>query len=178
MADTANELEQFILSMRFILFLGDTAFGFSKVSNISKSTEYETIQEGGVNDYVYALPKPSSEVEKLQLERGYMMETNVSSSDKGPVEDAKKLADVERWKDKSGVLAILGRNKSIYKTLGFQTAYISKWELTDLVADQSAVLIERIELIHFGFTTLETSQHSEAIKTVLSNMQLGGVKKP
>ena len=69
--EVTDFLGEYIASTRFVLLLGALTFGFSKVSNVSKSIEYETIQEGGVNDFVYALPKPAAEVHKLQLERGY-----------------------------------------------------------------------------------------------------------
>ena len=166
--EITDYLGKFIASTRFVLLLGPLTFGFSKVSNISKSIEYETIQEGGVNDFVYALPKPAGEVHRLQLERGYRVTLLPNPSE----------ADIGDWADDSGALAILKRDKSIFKILGFKSAYISKWEITDLIADQSAVLCERIELIHNGFESLNAAKWTLVATAIQTRMAAGNIKMP
>ena len=164
--EITDYLGKYIASTRFVLLLGVMTFGFSKVSNISKSIEYDTIQEGGVNDHVYALPKPTTEVHKLQLERGYRVLLIPTPF----------VADVGLWADRAGALAILKPDKSIHKILGFKSAYISKWEMTDLMADQSALLCEKIELIHDGFEDLGAADWALAAAEVTARMALGDLK--
>ena len=165
-AEITDILGKYIASTRFVLLLGALTFGFSKVSGISKSIEYETIHEGGVNDHVYALPKPTTEVQRLQLERGYRV-LHIPNP---------FTADVGLWSDQGGALAILKPDKKIHKILGFDSAYISKWEMSDLMADQSAMLCEKIELIHHGFKNLGVAELALAAAEVTARMALGDVK--
>ena len=55
---------------KFNVILDGMPLGFSKVSNISATMEFETVVEGGVNDRVHYLPKPRQSMDKLVLEYG------------------------------------------------------------------------------------------------------------
>lgn len=57
-------------STRFKVILNGKSLGFSKVSNISATMEFETVTEGGVNDRVHYLQKPRQSMDKLILEYG------------------------------------------------------------------------------------------------------------
>lgn len=57
-------------STKFKVILNGMPLGFSKVSNISATMEFETVVEGGVNDRVHYLPKPRQSMDKLVLEYG------------------------------------------------------------------------------------------------------------
>ena len=54
-------------STKFKVILNGMPLGFSKVSNISATMEFETVVEGGVNDRVHYLPKPRQSMDKLVL---------------------------------------------------------------------------------------------------------------
>ena len=152
-------LNEYVVPTRYIVVLGASMFGFSKVSNLSVSVDYEVIREGGVNDYVYALPKPSTDVQKLLFEKGYK------------IYDVIDRAGAEKWHDRAGAICIMDRNKTMVKALGFTSAYISKWELSDLSADQSTLLYEKVELIHNGLQELNIAKSAAMAALVKTGME-------
>ena len=151
----------YVVPIRYVVMLGESMYGFSKVSNLSTSIEYEVIQEGGVNDYAYALPKPSSDIHKLMFEKGYR------------ILDKNDRASLGRWSDRPGAICIIGRDAKVKKIWGFTSGYISKWELSDLSAEQSTLLYEKIELIHNGLSEFTLSQSNSIVSAVEAQMASG-----
>jgi len=130
------------LSFRFLVEIqGLVVGGFSEVSGLQAETEVETVEEGGVNDYVHKLPK-KTKYPNLVLRKG------ITDSDAL----WKWHQDVVNGKinRKWGFIILLdseGNEKSRWQ---FVEAYPVKWSGPDLKADSNAVAIESLELVHNG----------------------------
>ena len=146
---------------------GLVAGGFTEVSGLQIETTVETYREGGLNDYPHKLAGPTVYPGNLVLKSG--------------------LTDVElmwHWYDDVRNGRIKRRNGSIYlldrKLLpamwwDFVGAYPVKWSGPDLRADQSALAVETIELVHRGLKKPLTSSLTSAAR--LAGGALGDVTR-
>lgn len=128
------------LNTRFKVILNGRPLGFSKVSNISSTMEYETVNEGGVNDRVHYLPKPKQSLDKLTLEYGIasgdLLRTTLTA---GTVLTA------------GVVIMVMPQDGSIpTATYTAKWGIITKWEIDTLDAQSSGILIKRVEISHTG----------------------------
>ena len=117
-------------STKFKVILNGMPLGFSKVSNISATMEFETVVEGGVNDRVHYLPKPRQSMDKLVLEYG------IAS---GELTRTTLTAGYELTK---GIIIMVMSDSGI----------VTKWEIDTLDATNSGLLIKKIEISHNGLT--------------------------
>jgi len=130
------------LSFRFLVEIqGLIVGGFSEVSGLQAETEIEEIREGGVNDYVYKLPK-ISKYPNITLKRG-LTDSDILW---------KWHQDVVTGKVKKTPVRIIvmdseGNEKWRWE---FIDAYPVKWTGPDLKADSSTVAVETLELAHRG----------------------------
>lgn len=115
--------------------------GFSEVSGLQAETEFEEIQEGGVNDFAHKLPK-RTKYPNMVLKRG--------------ITDSDVL-----WKWHQEVVNGKINRTNIFVTLldnegkgkwrwSFIEAYPVKWNSSDLKADGSVVTVETLEIAHNG----------------------------
>jgi phage tail-like protein len=114
--------------------------GFTEVSGLSMETEFETLKEGGVNDYVHKLPTGTKYTD-ITLTRG--------------------LVDWELWawyrmnvrgwvKKKSGTICLLDHSGSPVFMWFFFDAFPIKWEGPTLNAATNTVATEKLVLTHQG----------------------------
>ena len=138
--------DRFTGNMNFTVFLGSLRLSFSRVSNISREMEYETIQEGGRNDAVYTVSSGKRAKQTLVLERG------ISSAGK----DALKKAGLYPGAAvrEPVLIVVMGNTKKGGKhpirSYSFDEGYVTRWEMGDLDANGSQILIEKIEIAHSG----------------------------
>lgn len=121
----------------FHVWVGETEFGFSKLSGVQREAEATTYQEGGLNDRVHVLPGPVRNCGTIRLERG------AYAGEYFPFYLAgERLASmrIEVWSSDSGDGKKTGK---IYTLSGL---VVKKWEAGELDALQNAVLIDRFEL--------------------------------
>lgn len=113
--------------------------GFSKVGGLTVELEVEEIQEGGVNGTPHVLTSPAKRSGKLTLEKG--------------------LASANSWATKlrpgfrlGGWLTVEVADSSgtVIRTFMIEDGIVTKWELTDMDASSSQVLIEKLEIAHTG----------------------------
>lgn len=134
------------LNYRFLVEIeGLVVGGFSEVSGIQAEIETEDYREGGVNDYVHKLPKVTK-YQPLVLKRG--------------MTDSEVLwqwhRDVVRAKIESKMVYVIlldSEKKEKWRWV-FEDAYPVKWVGPDLKANDSAVTIETLELVHHGVKKL------------------------
>ena len=125
---------------KFKVILDGVPLGFSKVSNLSSTMEFETVSEGGVNDRVHYLPKPRQTLDKLVLEYGIasgdLLRTTLGA---GSVL-------------KMGVVIMVMPEKGTIPTATYTATWgiVTKWEIDTLDAQSSGLLIKRIEISHSG----------------------------
>lgn len=129
-------------STKFKVILNGMPLGFSKVSNISATMEFETVVEGGVNDRVHYLPKPRQSMDKLVLEYG------IAS---GELTRTTLTAGYELTK---GIIIMVMSDSGMVPTATYQANWgiVIKWEIDTLDATNSGLLIKKIEISHNGLT--------------------------
>jgi phage tail-like protein len=147
------------LSVNFLVEIdGLVVGGFQEVTGLQVETEVEDYREGGVNEYVHRLAGPTRYPQNLVLKKG--------------------LTDVEslwKWHQKVVRGTIRRRNGSIYllDRAGLPAmwwnvtgAYPVKWSGPDFRAEQGAVAVEQLELVHRGISKPELSSLLSAVRGV------------
>ncbi len=130
------------LSYRFLVEVdGLVVAGFSEVSGLQADTQIEDYREGGVNDYVHRLPKETT-YQNIILKRG-ITDSDVLWKWHQDVVSGK----IER---RSGYIVLLDSEANETWRWNFIDAYPAKWTGPDLRAENSAVALESIELVHNG----------------------------
>ncbi len=127
---------------KFKVILNGMPLGFSKVSNISSTMEFEAVAEGGVNDSVHYLPKPRQSLDKLILEYG------IAS---GELTRTTLTAGYELTK---GIVIMVMPEKGMVPTATYQANWgiVTKWEIDTLDATSSGLLIKKVEISHNGLS--------------------------
>jgi len=126
----------------FKVILDGMPLGFSKVSNISATMEFETVVEGGVNDQVHYLPKPRQSMDKLVLEYGIasgeLLRTTLTAG----------------YELKKGIIIMVMPDSGAIPTATYQANWgiVTKWEIDTLDATSSGLLIKKIEISHNGLS--------------------------
>lgn len=126
----------------FKVILDGMPLGFSKVSNISATMEFETVVEGGVNDQVHYLPKPRQSMDKLVLEYGIasgeLLRTTLTAG----------------YELKKGIIIMVMPDSGVVPTATYQANWgiVTKWEIDTLDATSSGLLIKKIEISHNGLS--------------------------
>lgn len=132
--------EELLPSYNFMVTIGQGIFGFSKMSNLSSQIEYETVQEGGNNDYPLLFPKQKTSPDTLVLEKG----VRVRSSDQA------FNALLEGMRVEQVTILLIGEDKQPEKEFFIQHGLIVKRTFSDLDAAQNGLLIETLEIAHSG----------------------------
>ncbi len=133
---------RFMPNHRFIVTVGILVSSFSSVSNIESSIEFDTVQEGGVNDHVLTWPKPTSQQHRLVLEKGAGRFNPLFVNNK---------AQVGRQFKVPGVIVTLGTDGlPTGRIYTFENPMIVRWEATNLDAMNAQVTIDRMEIVHDG----------------------------
>ncbi len=114
---------------------------FSECSGLQVETEIEEYREGGVNDFVHKFPK-RTKYQTITLKRG--------------LTDSEELWDWHQdvvdgfFTRHDGSILLLDHEGQEQWRWNFIEAYPIKWVGPALRADQGAVAIETLELIHHG----------------------------
>ena len=125
---------------KFKVVLNGMPLGFSKVSNISATMEFETVAEGGLNDRVHYLPKPRQSLDKLVLEYGIasgeLLRTTLTAGSELSM----------------GIVIMVMPESGMIPTATYEADWgiVTKWEIDTLDALESGVLIKRVEISHTG----------------------------
>ncbi len=136
------------LSYRFLVEIdGLVVAGFSDVSGLTAETEVEEIREGGVNDFVYRLPK-GTKYQNLVLKKGLTTSSALWDWHRNVV--AGKI----QYRTVRVILLSTKANgpKDWDYTNQYQIirAFPVKWSGPDLKSDGNAVAVETLELAHHG----------------------------
>lgn len=131
-------IEQLILTYNFEIATLYGRFRASKVQNIEQAVDVEEVHEGGVNNYVHSLVKPTAGGKKLIFERGCCNE---------PM-NAKIASLIGIRQTDPLTILVYGRLplsiRKIYVVYGWM---ITKWSLSELDAGESGgVLLEKVEM--------------------------------
>lgn len=113
--------------------------GFSEVTGLQFETETETVEEGGVNDYVHILPK-RTKPQNIILKHGITNDQTLCSWYREVVN-----GNIIR---RNGSIALMDLNGNDLREWHFYWAYPVKWTGPELRADGNTVAFESIELVH------------------------------
>lgn len=127
---------------KFRVILNGMPLGFSKVSNISATMEFESVPEGGLNNRVHYLPKPRQTMDKLILEYG------IAS---GELTRTTLTAGYELT---MGIVIMVMPDSGAVPTATYQADWgiVTKWEIDTLDAQSSGLLIKKVEISHNGLS--------------------------
>lgn len=126
----------------FKVILNGTPLGFSRVSNISATMEFESVVEGGVNDRVHYLQKPRQTMDKLILEYGIasgeLLRTTLGAGSELSL----------------GIVIMVMPEKGMVPTATYEADWgvVTKWEIDTLDAESSGLVIKRVEISHTGLS--------------------------
>lgn len=151
-------------SFNFLVYIRTIPISFQKISSIEQVAETQTIQEGGENHYVHTLRAPSTKENTLVLENGLMGGNGVSQTAWWAVS-----SQLFRVGNRVGQLFIFVRNQKR------QIAYLhvvhglvlKKWSLSEMDAQKSGVLIERLE---FSYQSLDRCIPASAVTGLLNKI--------
>jgi phage tail-like protein len=139
---TAGKQDPF-MSFRFRIEIeGITYAQMSEVSGLQAETEVETVEEGGVNDFVHKLPKRTKCL-NLILKRGITDVDQIWKWYQDVVEG--KFTKETR---KNGSIILMDSSGNDRWRWNFEKAYPVKWTGPDLKADSNTIAFEAIELAH------------------------------
>ncbi len=121
-------------------------FGFSKVSGLQLERPTTTYQEGGLNDRVHIFPGPAKQCGTVRLERGvYAGEAFPFYLAGEPLSQSMRIE-----------LCPPAAQNKISKCYTLFGLVVKKWELGELDALQSTLLIDKFEL-DYEYLTVSTS---------------------
>ncbi len=126
----------------FKVILNGTPLGFSRVSNISATMEFEAVAEGGVNDRIHYLQKPRQTLDKLILEYGIasgeLLRTTLGAGSELSL----------------GIVIMVMPEKGLVPTATYEADWgvVTKWEIDTLDAESSGLVIKRVEISHTGLS--------------------------
>lgn len=132
--------ENYLNNGVFTVTLYGMELSFSKVSGIGKTQEFDTYAEGGGG--VVILPKPKSSAGSVTFERGVTSEKWAGS------------ACFTVGTAVSGVEIAVVKNGAAIQRFEIEEAIITAWELGELSALASGVLINKFTLSHNGLKIL------------------------
>ena len=132
----SNIQNSILTNNNFIVTLNLSVFSFSKVTNITGKIETEAFEEGGYNESPRIFKKQKTSLDTLVLEKGIQTSGNDSSIKIGTPINA-------------GAILVV-HNGNISKVYGFEYGLITKWEIGELNALSSDILIRRVEISHTG----------------------------
>ncbi len=131
-----------LMGFRFIVEIDGIAVArASEVSGIQVEIETETYEEGGVNDFVYQLPK-RARYQPIVLKRGLAEGDEFWQWHQDCVNGSVKR--------KNGSIILLDTEGQEKWRWNFVQAFPVKWTGPDLKAENASVAFESIELAHHG----------------------------
>ena len=121
------------LTHSFVVLLGKFSLGFTRVSGLSNDFGYEYFREGGQMT-PHPIKSAHNQLQTLVFEHGF-------GTLPGFEQEIRNLQTPQ-----AGTIIISGFRQMI----GFVCRMPIRWELGDLNANQSGILIRRMEIIHDG----------------------------
>lgn len=124
-------------------FAGNDA-SFQSVSGLEVAVDTESVREGGENRFEYALPTKTN-YSTLVLNRGFLTGSAVAAW----VKRALQNLEIEPVNLQ---VSLLDNEHAPQLTWGIKHAWPKKWSVSEFNADNSALVIETLELHYLYFT--------------------------
>lgn len=120
----------------FLVELCGIPYGFAKVQGLKMTAEFTPVREGGLNDRVHMLPAPAQQNGKIVFEEGWCGG------------DVKFKAG--SYISECISIQVIDTNGHVAGEFVINDAVVESWELSDLNAMESVVVVRRLTLIHSG----------------------------
>lgn len=117
---------------------------FQEVTGISVKLNSEELKEGGENRFNRRLPLPPK-YDNLVLKRGMLLSSDL-------IDWARDAVENFTFKTKTVVVSILDENRTPLASWSFANAYPVGLKITDLKAQENAIVCESIEIAYENFT--------------------------
>lgn len=140
--------EKLLPSQNFLVTIGQEVYSFSKVSNLVSQVEYETVSEGGNNDYPLLFPKQKTSPDTLTLEKG--VRTRDSDQAFNSLTEGMQVEMV--------TIMLVKESKQLEKAFYFKKGLITKRSFSNLDATGKELLIETLEIAHSGLVEIPLSE--------------------
>lgn len=121
-------------------------FRFQKVSGISTEVTMHTVKEGGQNLFTHRLPDRVN-YNNLVLERGYALGSPLV------LEFNQAFAEF-KFKPSNVMVTLFGENGIPLGAWLYMKAYPVRWTVSDLNAQDNAIVIDTMELAYTRFQTI------------------------
>lgn len=141
MADRQSVL---LANNRFKVLINKKSFSFSKITNISGKAEFEEYQEGGVNGQVRLFRKPKESSGSIQMEQGVCSNTSTDVT--------AMFAPGSAVKD---IYILVMQSGSVAKAYYIEQGIVEQWEVTELDALGSKVMIKKVSIRHMGLSEIK-----------------------
>ena len=132
--------EKLVPSHSFLVTIGPAMFSFSKISNLMSRVEYDSIIEGGNNDYPHLFKKAKTQPDTLILEKG--VRTRSSDLSFNLLTEGMQVEMV--------TIMLLKNGTDLEKVFFFKKGMIVKRQFSTLDAMSNELLIETLEIAHSG----------------------------
>ena len=116
---------------------------FQEVTGLSAEVSLEEYREGGLNEYVHRLPA-GAKYGNLVLRRGMFNDSRVTRWCRKSIEDF-------QFEPTTLNVTLLNEKREPLASWTFQRAYPVKWSVSDLKAQDNALVIESLELAYSYF---------------------------
>lgn len=124
--------------------LGANESSFQSVGGLEVSVDTESVREGGENRFEYALPTKTN-YSTLKLNRGLLKGSDVVAWIKRAIQDLEiEPVDLQ--------VALLDKEHAPLLTWNIKHAWPMKWSVSEFNAENSALVIETLELRYLYFT--------------------------
>ncbi len=158
----------------FIVTLNEFTYGFQSVSGLEVEREVESFSEGGVNDHQILVGKPVNNIFNLTFTRGLMIRspgiiTNAAKaaalkSQDNTIRKAAMIGVAALDPQESleagpaiGTIQVFNRQNELTALYSFLSLGATRWNASDLNADDGAISIETITIVHTGLTRVALS---------------------
>lgn len=131
--------------------------GFMEVSGLESEIKLEPYEEGGQNDYVHQFPTRTT-YPNLVLSKGLTDGLTLWNW-----YDEARQGFIRR---RNATIMLLDHQRLPVKWWNFQNAYPVKWIGPQLSSSAQEVAVERLELVHQGFTVPMASHDLSNLRTV------------
>lgn len=116
---------------------------FQEVTGLSAEVTTEELREGGLNEYVHRLPT-GAKYGNLVLKRGFIDGSEVTDWCRQAIESFS-------FEPRDVTVQLLDEQHDPLLSWSFTGAYPVKWSLSDLKAQENALVIESMELAYRTF---------------------------
>lgn len=128
---------------RFSVYLNEMLLGFQKVTGMNQEIETFVYHEGGLNTMVHVFPKTCTGERVLRMEKGTY----------GGV--CHPFCMVGERIEGNLILMVMNNLGKPLKRYLFTGLLVKKWEVGELSAEQSGLLIDRFEVCYEDFEVLD-----------------------